>query len=274
MKTNYLLTICLLINFLFISAFLSCSPNLKESPTVKITTATNSISSAAQNIKTENKTISTTAQSIQKTTQEPATKVKASEIVQSTLVIDRASQSLTESSSIITKAQIELEKNCSTLKAENEKLKQEKSSAINKLLDSLIVGSILCLAGSIAVMIWINNKVGAIGGVASALVLILAIFVKSYLVYILVAGGLIFAAILFYLIYSAFKHKTTSQTTSTAVNELVQLIEELKGYLPEDIRTKFFGLPTPPPPPVPTASQVQSESTQSLVAQIRGKVVS
>lgn len=283
MKTNFKLI--LFISILFI---LGCNPNAIEEKTIDLNNELNkvsdSITESNSNLDESTKKISEKAVSINQTTTVVKTKIPieheaqplldgiesdANDIIVEVGNLSNISNEIKKASSNLSKTKADakeitsyinnLESNVDTLSKENEKLIADKRSQREKMLNWIIVASIVG-AGVFGALILFGN-VWAISGVAAcALTMTLAITVTEYLQWIAMGGlAVIFLAVAMVL-YQIFKQRK-------AISEMVKTVELTKVELPKDSKDRIFGRKNEEG----LVHSVQSKSTSRMVSQQKKK---
>lgn len=141
---------------------------------------------------------------------------------------------------------------------ERDKAIAKANDATRNMLRWLIACCIIGVGASVAMMVFGNFKTGSIILVGCGTVLVLAVAVDKYLVYIAIAGLVLLAACVGFLIYQIILR-------NKAVDEVIHTTEIAKTkLLPED-RKKIFGYREEPG----MAYTIQSKSTEDLVEKAR-----
>lgn len=111
---------------------------------------------------------------------------------------------------------------------------EEKNSEMDRILTYIIVGCVI-LAGLFGVFfIFYQNKIGLVGAACCAVVMAIAIFVKTYFVYLAIAGGVIIVLLIAGLIYCVIIRRR-------AFKQVIDTVEVVKDNIPVETKTKLFG---------------------------------
>ncbi len=142
-----------------------------------------------------------------------------------------------------------------------EKAEEARDSALHKMLQWLIIGCIVGCGAFIVLFFYTGSKGGLMAAGGCGLVLVIAIFVNKYIVYLAIGGGvllLIMAGLLLYNIY--IKNKAFSQVVDT--------VEVAKNELSLESKIKIFG----EKPKEGATKKIQSPSTEAEVKKIKNKM--
>ena len=142
-----------------------------------------------------------------------------------------------------------------------EKALKDKDAQLDKMLNWLIIS---CIAGAglmLVVFVLLKSRTGIIGAGCCALVGILAITVKTYMIYLAIAGLGIFIFIIAALIWNIW-------IKERAFKEVVDTVEVTQDNLPSDVKNKIFGEGDDNG----LMNKIQSPSTMSLVKQAKSKL--
>lgn len=137
---------------------------------------------------------------------------------------------------------------------ERDKAIEEKNSQMHKMLRGLIIGCIGLLGVCVSVFLLTRSKIGLIGAMGCGIVLVIAIFVQTYLIQLAIAGGVILLILLGVLIYNVFVQKK-------AFLEVVNTVEVAQDNLDPEKRDALFGGPGE----TGIMDTIQSKETMTLV---------
>lgn len=155
-----------------------------------------------------------------------------------------------------------LNKELSEVKEERDKLKEDVKTGINKMLKWIIGGCIVAAGIFIALAAFGGNVKGSIiGGVACLAIMVIAITVSQYLVYIAILGLIILVGSIGIVGYQIFVQKK-------AIKENIYTQELSKKMMPKEIREKIYGRDGE----TGEAGNIQSKSTQKLVKKNKQKI--
>ena len=144
-----------------------------------------------------------------------------------------------------------------------EKAEEARDSALHKMLQWLIIGCIVGCGAFIVLFFYTGSKGGLVAAGGCGVVLIIAIFVNKYIVYLAIGGGvllLIMAGLLLYNIY--IKNK--------AFKEVVDTVEVAQDNMTEENIDKIFGKNGQ----TGIMDSIQSKSTMELVKKEKTKMAS
>ncbi len=201
-----------------------------------IKNASSEIVDEAENIKTETTKVNTT-------NIDPfLTKIQehSDSIISETNKISKAVAILESSQNLLNNASEKvgnIEDALKGLEKERDDLKKklkEKDSEMDRILTYIIVGCVI-LAGLFGVFfVFYGNKIGLVGAAGCAVVMAVAIFVKTYFMYLAIFGGVIIVALIGGLVYTVIIRKR-------AFKQVVDTVEVVKDNMPAETKTKLFG---------------------------------
>jgi len=134
---------------------------------------------------------------------------------------------------------------------EKDKAITEKNSQINKILTRLITTSIIGVAVFAVLFFLHGSKIGLTGSAVCGVVLILSLFIKTYMTYILIATGVVGLVLIALIVYQVV-------IRGKGLEEIVESVEKVKEALPEQRET----IKT-------TLKQYQDKSTENLVDKVK-----
>jgi len=171
-------------------------------------------------------------------------KESSTAILEDTTIINKASAELEGAKSLLVSAGkkvVIVEEALDTMTEERDRALEDKrkaeadrDSALHKALRWLIVGCIVGCGAFIVLFFYTGSKGGLMAAGGCGLVLMIAIFVNQFILYLAIGGGillLLMAGILLYNIY--IKNK--------AFSEVVETVEATKTKLPSDKKAELFG---------------------------------
>ena len=157
-----------------------------------------------------------------------------------------------------------LEKKASDIKALEA---QARADALKKLYSYIVafwaIGFLLIAAGAI-VSFWVNKTMGGTIVLMGAIVLGFATASQYYMEQIAQVGAVVLVGLILGGVGMLVYNMVTAYKSSTAVKEIVEMIDILKETMTEDERNRIFG-------PDGLASTVQSDITKEVIAAVRGK---
>jgi hypothetical protein len=162
---------------------------------------------------------------------------------------------------------INTEKNIEQIIKERDKEKElkeeaikQKDSQLHKMLNYLVIGSII-FAGIFGIIFLItSNKYGILASIACIFIMIISIVVSTYLVYIAAIGGLLLIGLLIYGIWEVIKNRK-------ALIETISTVETTKLEMSEESKNKIFGKGNDKG--ILVSSYIQSPSTVKLIQEIK-----
>lgn len=284
----------ILISVIFILLVGGCDNFFKKIKTPNYTAqenikeATSQISNETSNIEKSTEIIDKTAQNIREEAVEAQTKLPletrpiisphletikdgSNKIIEENTNIQNATIKIVSAKELLKDANLKIETMVGDIKQledekekalkERDKAIEEKNSQLHKMLRYIIVG---CLAGTvlfaIAFFMYGNSK-GLIGAGVCAAVMAVAIFVDTYLKYLILAGGGIFALLVGLLIYNIYKQRK-------AFFEVVDTVEVAQDNMPEETKNAVFGGPGE----VGIMNAIQSSDTMQMVKDAKKKM--
>lgn len=145
--------------------------------------------------------------------------------------------------------------------------KEGRAKAMEKLYGYITLFWIIgfsVMAGGAALAFFVSKKTGLLVVMVGAVMIGFATASQYYLQEIALIGGILLIALIVggvgMLVWSMVK----AQRSSTAISEIVEMIEILRETMTEDERDRIFG-------PDGVASKVQSDLTKEIIAQIKTK---
>jgi hypothetical protein len=158
-------------------------------------------------------------------------------IIQNTERIDQASSAIkstsTELKEIKTKVK-ELGAALAKTIKERDKAIEEKNSQFARMLRWLILACIVGAGLSMAAFIMYGSKAGMTGAAVCGIVLAVALAVQTYLVYLAIAGAILLAGLIGYIIYQAYIQRK-------ALKETIDTVELTKNNLSAKKKAQLFG---------------------------------
>ncbi len=137
----------------------------------------------------------------------------------------------------------------------------DRDSALHKTLQWLIVGCIVGCGAFIVLFFYTGSKGGLFAAGGCGLVLIIAIFVNMYIVWLAIGGGVLLLVMVAWLLYNIYiKNK--------AFSEVVETVEVAKTGLSSDKKAELFGGKDQ----TGIMDRMQSKSTMDLVSKEKSKM--
>ncbi len=137
----------------------------------------------------------------------------------------------------------------------------DRDSALHKTLQWLIVGCIVGCGAFIVLFFYTGSKGGLFAAGGCGLVLIIAIFVNMYIVWLAIAGGVLLLLMVGWLLYNIYiKNKAFSEVVST--------VEVTKTGLTLDKKAELFGKDGE----IGLMNKIQSTSTIDLIKKEKAKM--
>lgn len=237
---------------------------------------TKTIEKSAQNINDSSQTIDDKVVIIKQTSKDIDNNALMSEIAKNADAIVLESNKLKQVSLDLSKVGVKLEisgrviddyanraanaeqKNAK-LEEENTKLKEDMQKGLNKILKWVVAGCLIG-AGICAAMALFSGNVqgGLIGGSACLIIMVLAIAVSQYIIYIAIGGVVAILGTFGLLGYQLFIQRK-------AIADNVWTQEVVKTQLPLNLKEKIYGARGEKG----QAGIIQSKSTQKIVQQIK-----
>jgi len=269
-----------LVTFLAIAAALwGCVNSNRDAPTL--------IDTATTHIRTENNHVRTNAQAIVSNVKRakggmdaiaptiPALSQASSGVVYDSLrdIHSRADQILVASTRIETETKTlfttlkQIDEMQVKIKKLEQSLSQARLDAIKKLYTYIsmfwVIGFII-IAGGVALSFFVNKTMGFTLMIVGAIMLAFASAAQYYLEQIAQVGAFLLVGMVLsgmgIMVWSMIRAKQTS----TAVREIVEMMEILKESMLEDERERIFGKDG-------IASRVQSDITKEVIAKVKEK---
>lgn len=156
----------------------------------------------------------------------------------------------------------EVEKKNTKLTNKNTKLEENMKSGLNRML-KWIVGACVIGAGACAAMALFfgNIKGGLFGASTCIIIMVLAIAVGQYMMYIAIAGGILIVGTLGVLGYQLLIQRR-------AISDNVWTQEIAKQHMSTEVREKIYGGENE----VGQAGAIQSPTTQKIVKNIKNRM--
>jgi hypothetical protein len=269
-----------LVIFLAIAAALAgcVSPN-RDAPTL--------IDAATGHIKTENSHVRTNAQAIVSSAKRakggmdaivttiPASSQASTGVVYDSLrdIHSRADQILVASTRIETETKTlystlqQVDQMQAKIKRLEQSLSQARLDALKKLYTYIsmfwIIGFII-IAGGVALSFFVNKTMGFTLMIVGAIMLAFASAAQYYLEQIAQVGAFLLVGMVLSGVGIMVWSMIRAKQTSTAVREIVEMMEILKESMLEDERERIFGKDG-------IASRVQSDITKEVIAKVKEK---
>ena len=269
-----------------------CPKNPTNKPEVNIVedveNAQNIVEESTTTIEESTKKISTEANKINRETTEVERKVPAdtkNAIVPHIDSIKESSTTILEETTTINKASAELSGAKSLLDGAGKKIavvedaldkmtkerdkaledkrkaEEDRDSALHETLQWLIVGCIIGCGAFIVLFFYTGSKGGLFAAGGCGMVLIIAIFVNMYIVWLAIGGGVLLLLMVGWLLYNIYiKNK--------AFKEIVETVEIAKNELSPESKIKIFG----EKPKEGYAKKIQSSATESEVKKVKNKI--
>jgi uncharacterized protein YaaW (UPF0174 family) len=158
-------------------------------------------------------------------------------IIQNTERIDQATSAIKSTSVELKTIKTKVKELDTALKKaikERDKAIEEKNSQFARMLRWLILACIVGAGLSMAAFIMYGSKAGMTGAAVCGIVLAVALAVQTYLVYLAIAGAIILAGLIGYIIYQAYIQRK-------ALRETIDTVELTKNNLPIETKAKLFG---------------------------------
>lgn len=214
------------------------------------------VNAGATSIRTNTQAIIANDSKIRDTTKEPDTKALAVDTVFKAQSIEDGVATI-ESGSEEYCIQIEnLEKDKADLQKQVDKLKTDLASWTYHIYSIMIIGSLIGLALSVAAYIWVSQSKGVLMVAAFCLLLLgLTIFVQKYEKPLMYGAVAVFVVVGGYMFWQWLQNKK-------ALTQVVNFVDTTVKPALADAKSKVFDNIT---------SEMQSPTTQKLVAAIRGK---
>jgi hypothetical protein len=200
-------------------------------------------------------------------------KESSTAILEDTTTINKASAKLVAAQSLLDSAGKKVvivedaldkmaEERDSALEAKR-KAEADRDSALHKTLQWLIVGCIVGCGAFIVLFFYTGSKGGLFAAGGCGLVLIIAIFVNMYIVWLAIGGGVLLLLMVGWLLYNIYiKNK--------AFKEIVDTVEIAKSNLPSDKKAELFGGKGQ----TGIMDGLQSKSTMNLIQKEKSKMSS
>jgi hypothetical protein len=156
----------------------------------------------------------------------------------------------------------ETEKDNEKLTKENTKLNEDMKSGLNKMLKWIVGGCVIGAGACAAMALFFGNiKGGLFGATTCIIVMVLAIAVGQYMIYIAIAGILAIIATLGVLGYQLFVQRR-------AISDNVWTQEVAKKHMSSDLKEKIYG----DGKKKGKAGIIQSATTQKIVKNIKNNL--
>lgn len=196
----------------------------------------------------------------------------SSDISGQMLIADRIAESSSRAFEIVAqsaKEAVVMENRIKELENENDKIKNNAIQEIYQYVKWFFgIGIFICIGGAIVGYL-INAKLGMLIGGIGVLSLTLSLGITYYMEYIAIAGSIVLGAgvltTLGILAWITIKESKTKNILAGATEQTVQLVEELKKELPDDVREKFFGENG-------FCAQNQDEKTKDIIKKIKNGI--
>jgi len=247
-----------------------------DTNTKEINEKTDSISTSAQEIYNTATTIPSDIPEESKTKIEPKIefiKEESKSIIEDSKEITKATINIEATKNLLDGTKIKAKETDDTLKnlvkeknALTKKLKkaeEARDSALHKTLQWLIVGCIVCCGVFIALFFFTGSKGGLIAASGCGLILLIAIFVDMYIIYLAIGGGILLLAMVGWLLYNIY-------VKNKAFKEVVSTVEIAQDNMPEETKNILFGGENK----TGIMDSIQSPTTMDLVRKEKNRISS
>lgn len=225
----------------------------------------------AETTGTASKAVQSTLEAVQGSVGE-SQKPAVAEAIQNTNQIANKSEQIISATSRIEKdvellnminGQIkELERKAADIKRIEAEARQKALEKLHGYIVAFWVIGFVVIVGGAVVSFWVNRTMGFMLMMVGAMMIGFASASQYYMEQIAQFGAFLLVGMILLGMFLLVRSLINAQRTSTAVTEIVQMIEVLKETMTDDEKARIFG-------PEGIASKTQSWITQEVVARIR-----
>lgn len=253
------------------------TPTSSSIPTIenlanKIDEQTTNIRSEATAIKTNGTQVEATLWDVQASVTDPEKKDNLTDAIVMINKINDSADYIAEQSNQVDKDLMvldevadniqHLELRAAELQQAQEAARQESLKRLYAFISTFWIIGFIVIVGGIAVGFFVNKKMGFTIAIVGAIMVGFAAASQFYLKEIAQFGAFLLIGMIVFGMVIIVRSMIQAHKSSTAVKEIVDMIEILKETMTEDEKNRIFG-------PDGVASKVQSDLTKEVIAKIK-----